>query len=72
MFCLLRCNLKDDRTLKVIKQAQVDGSISFALLQHPNKDKAEERKEFLNKHHIIPIWYPEDEYNALKIFIFVM
>lgn len=31
----LGCSLEDDRTLKVIEQSQIDGSISFALLELP-------------------------------------
>ncbi len=31
----LGCSLEDDRTLRVIEQSQIDGSISFALLELP-------------------------------------
>lgn len=33
----LGCSLEDDRTLQVIEQAQIDGSISFALLPLPSE-----------------------------------
>lgn len=31
----LGCSLEDDRTLRVVEQSQIDGSMSFALLQLP-------------------------------------
>lgn len=88
----LGCSLEDDRTLRVIEQAQIDGSISFALLELPEEtkntdtpwkpkltekingleveiSKFTERKAFLNAHNIIPIWFPYQEYDALKIFL---
>ena len=88
----LGCSLEGDRTLQVIEQSRIDGSISFALLPLPenteNKDhpwspylvdKIDEkeiekqelvaRREFLNKHNIIPIWYPYKKYEALKILL---
>jgi len=33
----LGCSLEDDRTLRVIEQSQIDGSISFALLELPKE-----------------------------------
>lgn len=87
------CSLEDDRTLKVIEQAQIDGGMSFALLPLPRKtknpdnpwepklfnDKNNEqiekksftkRKQFLNQHNIIPIWYPCDMgEQCVKIFL---
>ncbi len=86
------CSLEDDRTLKVIEQSQIDGSMSFAFLplpcetrnqynpwepqfidrvnNHPEEKKElAQRKIFLNNHNIIPIWYPFDEHNSLKIFV---
>ena len=88
----LGCSLEDDRTLRVIEQSQIDGSISFALLELPEKTKNTdnpwkpkiieeldgkdvenlafaERKAFLYTHNIIPIWFPYEEYDALKIFL---
>lgn len=88
----LGCSLEDDRTLRVIEQARVDGSMSFALLPLPEKtenknapwkpDFSEEvngntvekeefiqRQRFLNEHNIIPIWYPWNQHQALKIFL---
>lgn len=35
----LGCSLEDDRTLRVIEQSQIDGSISFALLELPEETK---------------------------------
>lgn len=35
----LGCSLVDDRTLRVIEQSQIDGSISFALLELPKETK---------------------------------
>ena len=86
------CSLMDDRTLRVIEQSQIDGSISFALLELPEKTENKaapwkptlikeetgqevevqefaERKDFLNAHNIVPIWFPYQQYDALKIFL---
>lgn len=88
----LGCSLEDDRTLKVLEQAQIDGSISFALLPLPKetenaespwepclfddisglrveKKEFAQRKQFLNEHNIIPIWYPYGEWGAIRIFL---
>lgn len=88
----LGCSLEDDRTLKVLEQAQIDGSISFAFLPLPKETENTEstwepnlfddinglkvekkefvqRKQFLNEHNIIPIWYPYGEWGAIKIFL---
>lgn len=86
------CSLEEDRTLKVIEQAQIDGSISFAFLPLPcetenkcnpwnpvlfdregdvEKEKIgfAQRKQFLNEYNIIPIWYPYQKHEALKVFV---
>ena len=79
----LGCSLEEDRTLSIIEQAQIDGSMSFALLplpsdtenkEHPWKpyldnDKFRERERFLNIHNIIPIWYPYRKFEFLKLFL---
>lgn len=88
----LGCSLEDDRTLKVLEQAQIDGSISFAFLPLPKetenterpwepnlfndinglkieKKEFAQRKQFLNEHNIIPIWYPYGKCGAIKIFL---
>lgn len=79
----LGCSLEEDRTLRIIEQAQIDGSMSFALLplpaatenkEHPWKpdlenDKFRERERFLNIHNIIPIWYPYEKFESLKLFL---
>lgn len=38
----LGCSLEDDRTLRVVEQSQIDGSMSFALLQLPAETQNEE------------------------------
>lgn len=86
------CSLEEDRTLKVIEQSQIDGSISFALLPLPGetenksdpwnpiifdregdikkeKVKFTQRKQFLDERNIIPIWYPHQKHEALKVFV---
>lgn len=88
----LGCSLKDDRTLKVIEQARIDGSMSFAFLPLPKttqnsedewkplitkdlngrcteEQEFKERKQFLDKHNIIPIWYPYGQHQALGLFL---
>lgn len=37
----LGCSLEDDRTLRVVEQSQIDGSMSFALLQLPAETENE-------------------------------
>lgn len=86
------CSLEDDRTLRIIEQARIDGSMSFALLPLPKSTNnssnewkpliTEElngcevenldfqlRRQFLDKHNIIPIWYPYGQYQALELFL---
>jgi len=38
----LGCSLEDDRTLRVVEQSQIDGSMSFALLQIPAETENKE------------------------------
>lgn len=87
----LGCSLEDDRTLRVVEQSQIDGNMSFALLQLPVETRNEvdpwtpklersakghenlaKRQAFLNEHNIIPIWYPYDKHEALKIFLMAL
>ena len=87
----LGCSLEDDRTLRVVEQSQIDGSMSFAFLQLPaeTENKANpwkpnleisgnshgefaQRQTFLNEHNIIPIWYPYEKHEALKIFLMAL
>ena len=46
----LGCSLEDDRTLQVVEQSQIDGSMSFALLELPSttENKIEPWKPILN------------------------
>lgn len=86
------CSLEDDRTLRIIEQARIDGSISFALLPLPKSTsnvvnewkpliteelngytvedcELQRRRQFLDKHNIVPIWYPYGQHQALELFL---
>lgn len=77
------CSLDGDRTLEVIESAKGEGIISFAFLELPkctyNVDdpfhpfftnvEFQERVNFLAQRNIIPIWYPYQKHDSLKIYL---
>ncbi len=80
----LGCSLENDRTMELIDSACSEGCMSFALLPLPEDAKNADdpwkpnikdnktfvkRSEFLHQKNIIPIWYPRDQKQSLKIFL---
>ncbi len=79
----LGCSLENDRTMELMDAVRSEGCMSFALLPLPEQtankdnpwkpnidcDEFRDRREFLYKRNIIPIWYPYEQRESLKIFL---